>query len=151
MSLIQQALEKAGRPHVLENVSSATDVQHRSESGRAGMIKGVLIAAGIFLISVVFIIYFVISAQAEHSSPKKDRGQALLSRVEARVPLLPDLVLRPEFTLTGITMSDGRPLALINDQVVAVGDRVEEKALVKEIQERRVILEFQGREIKLSL
>jgi len=89
--------------------------------------------------------------QAKRSSPKKDRGQALLSRVEARVPLLPNLALHPTFVLTGITTSEGKPLALINDQVVGVGDRVGDKALVKEIQERRVILEFQGREIKLAL
>lgn len=58
---------------------------------------------------------------------------------------------QPKFSLTGITESTEGKLALINNQVAAVGDRLKEKAFVKEIHEKSVVLEFNGREIKLTL
>ena len=55
------------------------------------------------------------------------------------------------FTLSGITFSGGQPLALVNNQVVAVGDRLKENAVVKVIQAEQVILDYQGKEVVLSM
>ena len=56
------------------------------------------------------------------------------------------------FQLTGIlTDEDGVKTALINDEVVGVGDYVNEEALVQEIQEKRVILDYEGEELTLKL
>ena len=56
-----------------------------------------------------------------------------------------------KFVLTGITDSGDGKLAVINNQVVAVGDRLLEKAFVKEIQPRSVTLDYDRKEIKLTL
>lgn len=69
-----------------------------------------------------------------------------------RIPsLVPEISPQPKLTLTGITVSGDERLALINNQVVGVGDFIREKARVKEIRERSVILEFQGKEFRLTL
>ena len=57
----------------------------------------------------------------------------------------------PNFVLTGVTSAGDVPLALINNEIVGEGDRLPEGAIVKEIQARAAILEFQGKEIKLKL
>ena len=57
--------------------------------------------------------------------------------------------VRSGFTLSGII--HGKEFqALINDQVVSVGDRVQ-GAIVKRIEDKQVVLEQQGREVLLSL
>ena len=58
----------------------------------------------------------------------------------------------PKFSLTGITLSGSQRYALINNQVVGVGDFLKkENATVVQIQDKSVILTSQGREIRLSL
>lgn len=56
---------------------------------------------------------------------------------------------RSGFALSGI-IHGKESQALVNDQVVSVGDRVQ-GAIVKRIQDKQVILEQQGREVLLSL
>lgn len=69
-----------------------------------------------------------------------------------RMPsLVPELSYQPKLRLTGITVSGDEKLALINNQVVGVGDFLREKARVKEIRERSVILDFQGKDVRLTL
>jgi hypothetical protein len=148
MSLIQEALEKAGRSveetPVTPRVADAVPVRRNSQVPI--LVFGILIFLG------GLIAYHFLTSWAQHSSPTKDGGKALRSSVEARMSsIVPNLTPQGKFTLTGITISGDQRLALINDQVVAVGDRVGENTFVKEIQERRVILEFQGREVKLAL
>ncbi len=57
----------------------------------------------------------------------------------------------PDFELTGITSSRNAPLALINNQVVGVGERLKENATVLEIQNQKAVLDFQGKRIELEL
>lgn len=166
MSLIQEALEKAGRsveieeaptrPSAVKQSSQMTttvsqpSVSHLATRRRNSQIP--ILIFGILIFLGGLIAYHFLASWAQHSSPTKDGGKALRSSVEAHMPsIVPNLTPQGKFTLTGITISGDQRLALINDQVVAVGDRVGEKAFVKEIQERRVILEFQGREVKLAL
>ena len=55
------------------------------------------------------------------------------------------------FTLTGITTYGTERLALINNQVVGVGEKLKENATVLEIQGQKVALDFQGKRIELEL
>lgn len=55
------------------------------------------------------------------------------------------------FKLQGITLISGIPSAIIDNQIVEVGELVSEKATVKEIRKDRVHLDFDGKEILLSL
>ena len=83
---------------------------------------------------------------------KKNRPAQVHTRMEMTgVGLVPRFTSEPELHLTGITSSGSGRLALINDQVAAAGDRLREKAVVQEITEHEVLLEYQGRKIKLTL
>jgi len=53
--------------------------------------------------------------------------------------------------LTGITKTAGERYALINNEIVKVGDLLAGNALVKSIFARDVILEYQGKDISLTL
>ena len=53
--------------------------------------------------------------------------------------------------LTGITSFGLKSMAVINGKLVGVGDPITWNAVVKEIKEGEVILDVQGKEIKLSL
>ena len=59
--------------------------------------------------------------------------------------------LKPQFKLSGITISGGQTLALVNNQVVAEGDRLKENAIVKKIADGTVTLEYNGKEFDLTL
>ena len=58
---------------------------------------------------------------------------------------------KPLFNLSGITVSGGQPLALVNNQVVAVGDVLKEGATVKDIQPGKVILVYKNRDVLLTI
>ncbi len=55
------------------------------------------------------------------------------------------------FRLTGITSRGGEAMALINGQVVAVGDSLPGKAVVKSIGDGAVLLEVRGKQVRLEL
>jgi len=54
------------------------------------------------------------------------------------------------YTIEGIVWDEASPLAIVNDQVVGVGDRIDDLALVKEITPRRVTFTRKGREYFLE-
>lgn len=87
---------------------------------------------------------------ARDSSPKPRTAAVSAPRLRPDVhPAKNRLFGTPAFSLSGV-VEGPEPIAVINDRAVGVGDRIEQ-ALVKEIQGRRVILEFKGAEIVLSL
>jgi len=55
------------------------------------------------------------------------------------------------YRLTGITNMNGKAMAVINDDIVSVGDSLSGKAIVKAIGPGEVRLDVQGREIRLTL
>lgn len=59
-------------------------------------------------------------------------------------------VSKARYLLTGITSSDNVLLAVINDQVVGVGDTLREGALVTKITVDRVILDTDGQKTVLT-
>ena len=55
------------------------------------------------------------------------------------------------YRLTGITSMNGKSMAVINEEIVSVGDSLSDKSIVKAIGNGEVRLDVQGREIKLTL
>ncbi len=69
------------------------------------------------------------------------------------LPILPDLsgTTAKKFVLNGITSSGNKMLALINNQVVSVGDLLVEDAVVEDIQRRKAVILHNGQRIVLEL
>ncbi len=57
---------------------------------------------------------------------------------------------RPRYVLSAIGERDGRPIAMLNDQIVREGDRVD-GAVVRRISEGAVEIEVDGRTVRLVL
>lgn len=55
----------------------------------------------------------------------------------------------PDFVLNGIVISPDGNIALINDQIIRAGDNIE-GARVERIEDSRVVLSYEGREIVLK-
>lgn len=168
MSLIQEALEKAGKVQTPETffetpkrepvpqpmpkkVQRAVLSQPVSPkiSPKVEVSPQVLIrvSAVIGLIFLFFGVTFILG-KAGKSSVMLAGVQSAAS--ESSVLPLSDAAAT-KFVLTGITDSGNDKLALINNQVVGIGDRLQEKAFVKEIHGRTVVLEYNNKEIKISL
>ncbi len=166
MSVIHDALEKGVKTPVLQpypillpdtlsglNRESVVPLGRLRDARRKFFVKPryVILAAILFFIigGAVFIASRFHDVPARDSSPKP-QAAAVSGRLRTDVsPAKNKLTGTPVFNLTGV-VEGAEPIALINDQAVRVGDRIE-RALVKEIQGRRVILEFKGTDIVLSL
>lgn len=109
-----------------------------------------VLAGGVLAFLAALWLLFVLSSR-HSSSVKKQEHFRIKSTVSVNPASLVSFNTVPEFRLTGITSSAGERLAVLNDQVVAAGDLLPEKARVKEIQDHSVLLDFHGREIKLTL
>lgn len=159
MSLIQEALERAGRlpdykseilttppaAVVAPKIKKFRGLPKLAMSTKA-LRNSLLVLLALF--STAGLLHLTVSLPK--AFPKKTIPKAVwggsLSLVSS------DSIQKPEFKLTGITYSrSNEPLALINNQVVGVGERLKEDAVVKEIQNRNVTLEFRGSTITLSL
>lgn len=55
------------------------------------------------------------------------------------------------YKLTGITVINGKSMAVVNGEIVSVGDSLPDRTVVKSIGNGEVRLDVQGREIKLTL
>ncbi len=113
--------------------------------------KQVLTAAAILFASVVvpFLIFRLVINPWFFQKPQNSffRSAAGVNPTS----IVPTLASAQEYKLTGITSYGDSRFALINEKVVAVGDRLEGNAVVKEIYLHAVVLEIHGREIKLTL
>lgn len=111
--------------------------QYRMTAAIAGMIF-FSILAGVFILPAKTTV-----------QPMPMSSQSVVMKTQT--PVTQKTISQVKFMLTGITEADGVQLALINDQVVGVGDLLREKAVVKSIAESAVTLEWQGRQITLTL
>jgi hypothetical protein len=110
------------------------------------------IAIGIgALVLATFLIgkIFLPSSKVVSHSVSQVQTESVILKTET--PITQRTVAQVKFLLTGITTADGVQLALINNQVVGVGDILREKATVKAITANTVTLEWEGRQITLSL
>ena len=109
-----------------------------------GDLAAIAAILGVLILGLSFLTLYRTVTTADLSVPAKSLATGV-----------PDMIsktaLAPKFALTGITDSNTGKLALINNQVVGVGDKLKENALVKTIAGRSVVLYFHGKEITLSL
>ena len=161
MSLIQQALEKTSRVQETRtaNPPSAPKTYDRDPMGDAleqeltqvqksyakrrklywKVSLGVVLAC--FIVGLSYI-----GIWSSHS-PTKTSSNAGTATVHAPLRIFSGILYR----LTGITNINGKPMAVINEEIVSVGDPLAGKAIVKAIGNREVRLDVQGKEIKLTL
>ncbi|MSR77744.1 MAG: hypothetical protein EXS63_05905 [Candidatus Omnitrophica bacterium] len=176
MSLIQQALERAGQtPHTtaLERERVAVAGQKARAEEEAGLqvlekkiktqeiaqkqqrfiLKGVFIFVCLAaILGGVSGIYFWIRSYSAASPAISDVMSA--SVLSPMIPLVaPTKAAKPtKLSLTGITSSGGVRYALINNEVVTIGDMLKrENVVIKDIYERSVVVEQNGRPMTLSL
>ena len=170
MSLIQEALDKAAKarmptetpappkkltPAITESLEIEEKIVKRYsrpkfervsvKSVAAGTAGRIILAAAIAGV-IVLAIFLLWSKRPKNAAPVMMAGIS-------SIPQMPQspMMNAPKFVLSGITESGTQKLAVINNQVVGTGDRLREKAFVKEIRATSVILDLSGREIKLSL
>ena len=108
--------------------------------------KGIFMAAALIILffgAVIYVHNATLKSQ-DLKSPRLEAGDSVSQAGlnEAGVP---------DFELTGITLSGNTRLALINNQVAGVGEKLKEGATVLEIQNHQVVLDFQGKRIALEL
>lgn len=162
MSLIQQALEKTNRaqetrtttppiaaPKPWERDPTGTslereliDVQQKYSKRRSFYRKTVL---GILLVCLV--------AGFSYLAIRENRPKAKASLMTTTImPQMPIKIFSGNiYRLTGITDLGGKAMAVINENIVGVGDSLSGKAVVKAIGSGEVRLDVEGREIKLTL
>jgi hypothetical protein len=75
---------------------------------------------------------------------------ASIERTETATIAAPETAAPLPYVLTGITVVDGDRFALVNDQIVTVGDSVD-GAFITEILDREVVLETRAGEIRLKI
>jgi hypothetical protein len=161
MSLIQQALEKTN--HVKEtkvaNPVPVSKVYDRDPMGvalekeltqvqqsyakRQRLYRKV--SLGVLLACLVAGLSFL-GIRSNHSSAKASSSGVMGA---SYVPL--KIFSGDLYWLTGITNMNGKSMAVINGEIVSVGDSLFGKAIVKAIGNGEVRLDVQGRDLKLTL
>ncbi len=184
MSLIQEALEKAGRlqPVELDPLSAGegeTVVPLGREKGPAKiaakadplwmvnlkvqvlkLLDQMRIAPArrgepgkaVFMAAALIVLFFGAVIYVHNATLKSpDLNDPKLEAADPVSQTGVDEASIPNFELTGITLSGDTRLALINNQVAGVGEKLKEDATVLEIQNHQVLLDFQGKRIALEL
>jgi len=159
MSLIQQALEKTNRAQETRTTNPPSRTRAYVRDPMGAVLEQELIqvqqshakrqklywkiALGVLLVCFVGSLAFV-WVRRNHVAPSADEVSAA-----PKVPI--QIYSGYIYRLTGISSSDNRAVAVINNRVVGVGDSLNKKAIVKAIGDGEVRLDVQGREIKLVL
>jgi hypothetical protein len=161
MSLIQQALEKTNRVQETKttNPPSTPRTYDRDPMGAAleqeltqvqqshakrqrlywkvfGGVLVVCLAAGLSYLGI-------------RSSHPKTKVLVTAATVTSHAPLR--IFSGTLYRLTGITLINGKSMAVINDEIVSEGDSLSGHAIVKAIGNGEVRLDVQGKEINLIL
>lgn len=162
MSLIHEALQKlegekkeseAGSavatfepdsPELTEKPASGIEIQ------RPAVRKEVLFGiGGVVLIAGVLGISSWLAFSRTPAVSETPSGPVAGSLSRARKPAV-DLSRQGEFSLTGISHTGSDWIAIINNQLVRVGETVS-GAEVKSIQDREVLLDFNGETVTLKI
>jgi len=163
MSLIQQALEKTNRAQETRTTTPAqppktwerdlmgaalerelSQVQQKYSKRRNLYWR---LSLGVLAVAVIAGLFYVGMRQMP-STPKS-------STVKAAVPVAPQVPVRIYsgniYRLTGITDLSGNAIAVINGRLLGVGDALDGKAVIRSIGDGEVLLDVQGKEIRLTL
>ena len=161
MSLIQQALEKTSRaqetrtttsvpiPKPWERDPTGAGLEHELTQIQQKYSK----RRGLYRKAVVGVLLACSVAGFSWLAIRENRPQAKASFVTTTItPQMPIKIFSGNiYRLTGITNLGNKAMAVINESVVGVGDRISGKAVVKEIGSGEVRLDVEGKEIKLTL
>ncbi len=168
MSLIQQALEKQSASVGTALAEKLATIQplppeekkvidHLEKKIAAIEKKTSKRNWGPWLISLLSAVAFLGGIYWVHTFSNQDGSADLKSTTVIRapfqpLPMIPRKVDKPAVVLTGITESGGVRYALINNQVVTIGDVIKkDNILVREILPKGVIIERNGRPETLML
>lgn len=163
MSLIQQALEKKNRSEETKKTAhaSTSKIWERGPMGLSLEKELIQVQAGhdkrrrFFekMLLGVFVAIFILGA-GYYGRGNKQPGMMLRLSMPAAtiIPHVPLKIFSGNiYRLTGITNVKGQSMAVINGQIVSVGDSLSDKAIVKTIGHGKVHLDVQGKEIILTL
>lgn len=147
MSLIHEALEKldgekqAGWKKTIP--ISETPAKDQMRSGNSGVIYGI---AGVLLFFFLAgLVYFLTTIEKVSQTPR-----SLPKESVRRAPSLFHSPRRNQFILTGVTRAGAEWTAIINNELVRVGEGIN-GATVRSIEQEGVTLDLNGEMIKLSL
>lgn len=167
MSLIQQALEKASRAQETRTTTPApvlspkpweldpssgplektlTEVQ-RKNIARNHSWKWIL--SGSFFLCFAAVFAFSRVSAGSHRMEKSGVLNVVAPTAALQMPIR--VLAGPIYRLTGITSLGGQPMAVINEEIVGVGAVLPGKAVVKEISHGEVLLDVQGKDLRLRL
>lgn len=152
-ALMSQAVKESLEPSFLKPAELRKFVQEAKKSNsRPSPVFYLLLG------SLTLVVFMLIFFRSSFHQKKVIQPTPAVEIPESFVPIsersksLPGLTPGPKLVLSGITsFGENEYLALINNQIVAEGDVLKERALVKKIQNRSVLLEFRGKETTLSL
>lgn len=175
MSLIQSALEKTqtqtaprktNNPRVEKLRAWDRDIEESLSAAALGAREKVIARRQekrvIFLLAILTLIaltYFVVSGkQAQKASyntgsfyaPVQSQNPAATPSKTTLTPAPAKHIQTEEYEIYGISWDDAAPMAVINQQLVTVGDVVSKKATVTEITRTGATLEHNGRKIQLK-
>lgn len=149
MSLIHQALEKLEHEKKEKVSSSILELQREDSKERASLRASRGAAYGIVGI-LIFSFFLGLGYHWVHTS-KVEGVKGVPSKKEGRPALMPPRSKSENrFSLTGITRMGSEWTAIVNNQLVRVGDSVD-GAVVETIQQESVVLKRQGEAFALSL
>jgi len=167
MSLIQEALEKTARLQTNSTIAESKTEHFVQPWTREIMgeelereLSGIQrhyfwrrtfvwrFGAGVLLLLAVGAFSYMIGNHGGKTVPAKNISPASSLTVSQ-----PPTIYRSftPYRLTGITSFDSKPMAVINDEIVGVGDALSGRAVVKEILDGQVLLDVRGKETKLTL
>ena len=154
MSLIQDALKKAERKSVRNTVSDTMPALKEKEP-----LSWTRFALFLFLVLAISsaLLYKISVNFGDAIEEKKISKVAVLNKAANEAPA-PNLIKKdliysytaPEPILSGIMYSAQRPLAVINNSLVAEGDELDYIKVIKILSDR-VELEFEGKPVTLKL
>ena len=152
MSLIHEALEKIEQDkggklgERLRPLLKREEPKGKERSENLWAVYGI---AGFLLLSLVIgLVYFFTNPPARKNESRFRRNSSV-KRVLPASPLFHP-VGYDQFVLTGITQAGNEWTAIVNNQIVRVGDEID-SARVQAIDEERVILNLEGQAIHLNL
>ena len=149
MSLIHEALEKLEQEKKEKAPGSILELQREDSKERVSFRASRRAAYGI----VGVLIFSFLLGLGYHwvHSPRPDSAQRVPPKKEGRGAVVPARSKSENgFSLTGVTRMGSDWTAIVNNQLVRVGDSVD-GAVVERIQQERVVLKDRGQTVTLSL
>ena len=164
MSIINEALKKAGQP--VELRSAISRKKNRINWGPFFVMSVLILIVSPIIAPAFHNPYYneapvppaspVVSAPIPEASHEPKESTMKEQFVVEEVPIVPMPVLakpvappEPDFLLNGIMFSKAQSYALINGKVVRIGESVDGATLIK-VTDEQAVLDYGGREIVLS-